>query len=62
MDDMQAWELPELIERTRIVVVEHAMRLTLERPDEAINHINLYLPCTFFMLRSIRCSSPESFA
>ncbi len=52
----QAWDLPELVERTRRAVVDHAALMVLERPDEAIDHINLYLPCTFFMLRSIRCS------
>ena len=52
---MQAWELPELMDRVRSAVVDHAMRLMSERPDEPLSHINLYLPCTFFMLRSIRC-------
>lgn len=51
---MQAWDLPELIGRTRRAVVDHAARLMLEQPDRPIDHINLYLPCTFFMLRSIR--------
>ena len=58
---LQAWDLPELVERTRRAVVDHAAIMMLERPDEAVDHINLYLPCTFFMLRSIRCS-PRSCA
>ena len=51
---VQAWDLPELVERTRKAVVEHAARVELEQPDTPIDHINLYLPCTFFMLRTIR--------
>ena len=44
------------MDRVRSAVMDHAMRLMSERPDEPISYINLYLPCTFFMLRSIRCS------
>ena len=43
------------MDRVRGAIVNHAMRLMSERPDEPPSHINLYLPCTFFMLRSIRC-------
>ncbi|CAL5219417.1 g1245 [Coccomyxa viridis] len=50
---LKAWDLPELVERTRKAVVEHAARMELEQTDAPIDHINLYLPCTFFMLRSI---------
>jgi hypothetical protein len=51
---VQAWDLPELVERVRTVVVEHAMVMAWSQPDVPIDHINLCLPCTFFMLRSVR--------
>lgn len=51
---VQAWDLPELVERVRAVVVEHAMAMAWSQPDVPIDHINLCLPCTFFMLRSVR--------
>ena len=35
-------------------MIEHAARMEQEQPDTPIDHINLYLPCTFFMLRTIR--------
>ncbi len=51
---VQAWDLSELVERVRTAVVQHAMAMVWAQPDVPIDHINLYLPCTFFMLRSVR--------
>ena len=46
--------MPELIEKARLAVVGHASKLLQADPDREISYIVLDLPCTFFMLRSLR--------
>ena len=47
-------DMPELIEKARLAVVGHASKLLQADPDREISYIVLDLPCTFFMLRSLR--------
>ena len=51
---MQPRNLSDLIHHVEVEVSEHVANLVEQDPDVSIDHINLYLPCTFFMLRSIR--------
>ena len=47
-------DMPELIEKARIAVISHAGKLLREDPSRNIDYIVLDMPCTFFMLRSLR--------
>jgi len=50
----QVSDLSVLRERAESTVLAHAVNVTASNPDISVDHINLYLPCTFFMLRSER--------
>ena len=54
IDSIQAWDLAVLKQRAKEAVLAHARKLTVQNPNIIINHINLYLPCTFFMLKTTR--------
>ena len=47
-------DMPELIEKARIAVIGHAGKLLREDPGRTLDYIVLDMPCTFFMLRSLR--------
>lgn len=47
-------DMPELIEKARIAVIGHAAKLLKQDPGRTIDYIVLDMPCTFFMLRSLR--------
>ena len=47
-------DMPELIEKARIAVISHAAKLLKQDPGRTIDYIVLDMPCTFFMLRSLR--------
>ena len=47
-------DMPELIEKARIAVIGHAAKLLKADPSRTIDYIVLDMPCTFFMLRSLR--------
>lgn len=47
-------DMPELIEKARIAVIGHAGKLLRQDPGRKIDYIVLDMPCTFFMLRSLR--------
>ena len=51
---LQNLDMPELIEKARVAVIAHATALHKKDPTRAIDYIVLDLPCTFFMLRSLR--------
>lgn len=55
-------DMPELIEKARIAVIGHAAKLLKQDPGRTIDYIVLDMPCTFFMLRSLRyaCVDPVS--
>ena len=48
------WDLSALQQRVEEAILAHAMNLTTENPNLHVHHINLYLPCTFFMLSTKR--------
>ncbi|KAK9810163.1 hypothetical protein WJX72_005905 [[Myrmecia] bisecta] len=50
---LQNLDMPELIEKARVSVIGHAMKVLREDPDADIDYVVLDLPCTFFMLRSL---------
>ena len=50
----QVSDLSVLRERAESTVLAHAVNVTAGNPEVSVDHINLYLPCTFFMLRSER--------
>ena len=52
--NVQALNLPELIQMVKTAVLERATQLSLETSSIPIDHINLYLPCTSFMLCTAR--------
>lgn len=47
-------DMPELIEKARIAVITHAGKLLQADPARKLEYIVLDMPCTFFMLRSLR--------
>ena len=47
-------DMPELIEKARSAVIGHASKLLLLDHGLDVSYIVLELPCTFFMLRSLR--------
>ena len=49
--DDQAWDVKHLTQMVRRAVRKKAQIAALQRGD----HINVYLPCTFFMLHLPRC-------
>ena len=51
---LQNLDMPELIEKARLAVVSKASEVLKADPDSRIDYIVLDLPCTFFMLRSLR--------
>ena len=53
-------DMPELIEKARIAVIGHAAKLLKADPARTIDYIVLDMPCTFFMLRSLRYVLPPS--
>ena len=46
--------MPELIEKARSAVIGHASKLLREDHGLDVSYVVLELPCTFFMLRSLR--------
>jgi hypothetical protein len=54
-------DMPELIEKARSAVIGHASKLLREDHGLDVSYIVLDMPCTFFMLRSLRlaASQPE---
>ena len=50
-------DMPELIEKARSAVIGHASKLLREDHGLDVSYIVLDMPCTFFMLRSLRCAS-----
>lgn len=51
---LQNLDMPELVEKVRQAVVGHAAKLLKEDPDRDLDVLVLDLPCTFYMLRSLR--------
>ena len=51
---LQNLDMPELIEKARVAVIGHATALLKAEPQRSIDYVVLDLPCTFFMLRSLR--------
>lgn len=51
---LQNLDMPELVEKARQAVVGHAAKLLKENPDRDLEYLVLDLPCTFYMLRSVR--------
>ena len=51
---LQNLDMPELIEKARLAVISKAGQVLLADPDSKLDYIVLDLPCTFFMLRSLR--------
>ncbi len=51
---MKNLEITELIEKARHTVLEHASELLRGDSKLDVPYIVLDLPCTFFMLRSVR--------
>jgi hypothetical protein len=47
-------DMPELIEKARKAVMDHTAQLLRKDPEFDVNYVVLDLPCTFFMLRSLR--------
>lgn len=56
---LQNLDMPELIEKARVAVVDKASSILKADPDAKIDYIVLDLPCTFFMLRSLRWVQPS---
>ena len=50
-------DMPELIEKARSAVIGHASKLLREDHGLDVSYIVLELPCTFFMLRSLRLAA-----
>ena len=51
-------DMPELIERARRAVMDLASERLREDHDVDVSYVALDLPCTFFMLRSLRYVNP----
>ena len=51
---LQNLDMPELIEKARVAVIGHATALLKAEPQRNVDYVVLDLPCTFFMLRSLR--------
>lgn len=51
----QNLDMVELVERVRAAVVATAAQLLLKEPDTPVDYLVVDLPCTFFMLRTVRC-------
>ena len=51
---LQNLDMPELIEKARVAVIAKASAALRANPDRNLDHVVLDLPCTFFMLRSLR--------
>jgi hypothetical protein len=51
---MQNLDMPELIEKARQAVIGHAGKLLRQNPDKDVEYLVLDLPCTFYMMRSVR--------
>ena len=47
-------DMPELIEKARSAVISHASKLLREDHGLDVSYVVLDMPCTFFMLRSLR--------
>ncbi len=54
---LQNLDMPELIEKARTAVIQHAMALLKADPDREVDYVVLDFPCTFFMLRALRYGS-----
>ena len=54
---LQNLDMPELIEKARVAVIGHATALLKAEPQRNVDYVVLDLPCTFFMLRSLRSAT-----
>ena len=52
---LQNLDMAELVERVRAAVVARAAQLLRKEPDAPVDYLVVDLPCTFFMLRTLRC-------
>ena len=52
---LQNLDMAELVERVRTAVVARAAQLLRKDPDAPVDYLTVDLPCTFFMLRTLRC-------
>lgn len=52
---LQNLDMAELVERVRAAVVARAAQLLRKEPDSPVDYLFVDLPCTFFMLRALRC-------
>jgi hypothetical protein len=52
--NLQNLDMPELIEKARKTVIGHAGKLLQANHELDLDYLVLDLPCTFFMLRSLR--------
>ena len=52
---LQSLDMAELVERVRTAVVARAAQLLRKEPDAPVDYLVVDLPCTFFMLRTLRC-------
>lgn len=48
------------MERVRAAVVARAAQLLRREPDTPVEYLVVDMPCTFFMLRTLRCTTTAS--
>ena len=51
---LQSLHLDDMVEKVRRTIMRHAGQLLRQDPNATIDYIVLDLPCTFFMLETIR--------
>ena len=56
---LQHLDMSELVNRARQAVIERAGELLRKDPGVRVEYIVLDLPCTFFMLKTLRYASPQ---
>ncbi len=54
MGALQSLHLDDMVERVRSTTMQHAGKLLRQDPNVTIDYIVLDLPCTFFMLETLR--------
>jgi hypothetical protein len=51
---LQSLHLDDMVEKVRSTIMRHAAQLLRQDPNATIDYIVLDLPCTFFMLETLR--------
>ena len=52
---LQNLDMPQLLQKAHVAIVLKAREMLTANPNRKLPYIVLDLPCTFFMLRSLRC-------